>query len=51
LFATADRSVTDESKAKALYKLLRDKFPEKDGYSISVSHCPGTSYDVTDEMA
>jgi len=37
LFATAPRSATSEDEAKNLYLILRAKFPESEGYNISVS--------------
>ena len=36
-FATAERSIFTEVKARKLYALLREKFPETEGYSITVS--------------
>lgn len=37
-FATADRSITSESKATALVKLFRVKFPEEEGYQVTCSY-------------
>lgn len=37
LFATAERSITDIHKAETVYKLFKEKFPETDGYKITVS--------------
>lgn len=37
LFATAERSITDFHKAKQMHELFTEKFPEADGYSISVT--------------
>ena len=36
-FATAERSLTTETKARRVYALLREKFPESEGYSHTVS--------------
>ena len=36
-FATAERSCTTEAKARHLYALLREKFPESEGYKHTVS--------------
>lgn len=38
LFATAERSITDKWKAEEVYKLFKEKFPESDGYKISVTY-------------
>lgn len=37
LFATAERSATNTDKARELYFLFTEKFPEKDGYKVTVS--------------
>ena len=37
LFATADRSITVSWKAEEIYKLFKEKFPESEGYKISVT--------------
>lgn len=36
LFATAERSVTDNHKLQNVYKLFTEKFPEKEGYRVTV---------------
>lgn len=38
LFATAERSVTDMVKASDMYVLFKKKFPECDGYKITVTY-------------
>ena len=43
-FATAERSIYSLKQLKKMYKLFLEKFPEEEGYSITVSHHPGTSY-------
>ena len=35
-FATADRSIQSESKLKDVYKVLKEKFPESEGYQLDV---------------
>ena len=37
LFATAERSITSKSKLKEVYEILKEKFPEKEGYKINVT--------------
>ena len=37
LFATADRSITNPYKAEKIYNLFKEKFPEEEGYTISVT--------------
>lgn len=37
-FATAERSVTAEWKLKEVYKVLKEKFPEEEGYKVDVTH-------------
>lgn len=36
LFATAERSVTDNHKLQKVYKLFMEKFPEEEGYKVTV---------------
>ena len=36
-FATAERSITSEWEAEKVYKLFKEKFPENEGYKISVT--------------
>lgn len=36
-FATAERSMKDESKLQEVYKVLKEKFPEEEGYKITVT--------------
>ena len=38
VFATAERSATSESSAKKLFKLLKEKFPESEGYKITITY-------------
>lgn len=36
-FATDKRSITNTSKLEALYKILKEKFPQEEGYNLSVT--------------
>ena len=36
-FATAKRSLTNEIAARAMFDLFRSKFPEADGYRVSLT--------------
>lgn len=38
LFATAERSITTLWELKKIYKLLAEKFPESEGYKITVTY-------------
>jgi hypothetical protein len=44
LFATAKRSVTSSSEAERLARLFKKKFPESQGYSITISYYPERGY-------
>ena len=37
LFATAERSITSLTQAEGMYMLFKEKFPESEGYEISVT--------------
>jgi hypothetical protein len=37
-FATHERSVTTESKAKELHAVLVEKFPESEGYKVTCTY-------------
>ena len=37
-FATAERSVTDRHKLKEVYNTFKEKFPEEEGYKITVTY-------------
>jgi hypothetical protein len=37
LFATAERSTTNLYEAERLYKLFKEKFPEEEGYKLTVT--------------
>ncbi len=36
-FATAERSITNKWKLKEVYDVLKEKFPQEEGYEISVT--------------
>lgn len=36
-FATAERSITNETKMEEMYNLFLEKFPEKEGYKLDVT--------------
>lgn len=38
LFATAERSITNNLKAEKVYNLFKEKFPESDGYKIDITY-------------
>lgn len=38
LFATAERSITTSWDAEKVYKLFKEKFPENEGYEISITY-------------
>lgn len=38
LFATAERSITNNLKAEKVYKLFKEKFPESEGYKVDVTY-------------
>jgi hypothetical protein len=37
LFATAERSITNETKMEDIYNLFLEKFPENEGYKLDVT--------------
>ena len=37
-FATAERSITNKWKLKEVYDVLKEKFPQEEGYDISVTY-------------
>ena len=37
-FVTAERSITTLTQAEGLYMVFKEKFPESEGYKISVTH-------------
>ena len=38
LFATHERSITDKWELEKVYKIFKEKFPESEGYKMSVTH-------------
>ena len=49
LFATAERSATNEWTAEKLYKLFKEKFPEENGYKISMTRWEKIGHEVVME--
>lgn len=50
-FATAERSVTSEAGALAVLKVLREKFPEAHGWSVTVTLMQRIGRNVTEQLA
>ena len=50
-FATAERSITNKWKLKEVYNILKEKFPQEEGYEISVTkyETVGKSVDMEQE--
>ena len=46
-FATAPRSITTEDKMLRVFKTFKEKFPEREGYSVDVSYWSSTGQIVT----
>lgn len=46
LFATTERSITSIYELKRQLPIFMEKFPESEGYRISVSHWQKTGHDV-----
>lgn len=44
LFATHQRSLIDEYKAKEVYRILKDKFLKSDGYSVDITYYELSGY-------
>lgn len=49
-FATAERSITSRSEFQKVFPVIREKFPESEGYKLDVSHWShsGKQYDEED---
>lgn len=45
-FATAERSITNWKQAKEMYNLFKEKFPESEGYHISMTKWEKTGYSI-----
>jgi len=43
-FATHERSLTGTKEAENALKDFQKRFPEEEGFSITISYRPGTSY-------
>lgn len=37
-FATNERSITNETSLKKVYKTIKEKFPQEEGYNIMVTY-------------
>lgn len=50
-FATAERSITNKWKLKEVYDVLKEKFPQEEGYDISITYYEtvGKSIDMESE--
>lgn len=49
IFATDKRSATDIWQAKKVYKLLKEKFPKSEGYSVNVTYWDCLGHAVASE--
>lgn len=45
-FATAPRSIQSEFELREVYPILSNKFPEKEGYEISVYRFEESSHEI-----
>lgn len=45
-FATAPRSIIDSEKLEKVAKVMKEKFPESEGYKVTATYWQGTGYDV-----
>lgn len=50
-FATAERSISGEWKLKEVYKILKEKFPENEGYKIDVTRWENRGTPINMEKA
>lgn len=50
-FATAERSISSEWKLKEVYKILKEKFPENEGYKIDVTRWENRGTPINMEKA
>lgn len=48
-FATHERSITNSSELKKVFKVFVEKFPESDGYKISVTRKECTYFSIDNE--
>ena len=46
MFATAERSITTLAQCAQVYGVLKEKFPESEGYQITVSEWRKTGKDI-----
>jgi hypothetical protein len=47
LFATHERSINNTQEATKLAKILNEKFPESEGYQITITHRTNIGYSTT----
>lgn len=47
LFATAERSLTTSWEAKKMFKLFQEKFPEEEGYFLTLSRWEKVGQTIT----
>ena len=45
-FATAKRSITDAAELRDVFKVLDAKFPESEGYHLSISYHSETGFGI-----
>lgn len=45
-FATANRSITDTNKLQSVLEVIITKFPENEGYKISISYNECKGYEI-----
>jgi hypothetical protein len=43
-FATHERSLTGTAEAESALKDFKNRFPESEGFSVTISYRPGTTY-------
>lgn len=49
LFATAERSITTTTQLKKVYRLFKEKFPESEGYTLSVTEYSLVGHPISKE--
>jgi len=49
-FATAERSVTVMYELKTIYNIFKVKFPESEGYKITVTKWENSGRDITETL-
>ena len=46
LFATEQRQLTSRLRAKEVFDILKEKFPESEGYKVTCTHWEGVGREV-----